>query len=209
MMQAGCCCGCSCPSGTPNPSSVTATITIVDCCGTSHTVVKILSNTVTLNCPACITCPKYQWNPSLSPGGCTGFLCETLGGWKCSNDCSADALAMIDSIGLGTDGSFFIDPENPEVGYCQNWAISLRVTAAIQGEYITPSAIYYDPETYCLICRWGYACSFFVDCDRSEAILCKQASATPLGTYTNCSGQPLDSCTWNDGCMSITSVVIS
>jgi len=210
MAASSCCCGgdCKCPAGTPNPSSVTATITIVDCCGTSHTVTRILSNEVTAPCGTCNICPRYVWYPTVTEGqSCSGFRCETISDWKCSNDCSANALAMIDTISIGTDGSFVIDPNYPELGYCQNWTISFTVTSAIPVENLNPSADYYQGQN-CVSCRWGYGCLFYLDCDRTTVIMCKQGTATPLGTYVSCTGLFLERCGTNEGCMSI-SVVIS
>ena len=209
MMQAGCCCGCSCPAGTPNPSSVTATITIVDCCGGSHTITRVLSSTVLSSCGVCQLCTRYGWNPTVTEGqSCSGLRCETISEWKCSNDCSANALAMIDTISLGTDGSTLIDPNYPEFGYCQNWAISFTVTSAIPVENLNPQANYVFDDQTCVSCRWGFACLFYLDCDRSTVMLCKQGTATPLGTYTACTGLVLEVCGTSSGCMSI-SVVIS
>jgi len=204
MMQAGCCCGCSCPSGTPNPSSVTAKINILDCCGNLHRLTRILTATSS-SCGACGLCVRYGWNPQVTEDqSCSDFVCTGMAGWSCSNNCSADAYGLISSISLGTDGSTFIYPETP-YGYCDNWVISFSVTTVIQND---PNINFQaNINGSCVECRGAYACVIYVDCDRTTVVMCKQGSATPLGTYTTCVDGLGDICGNNSGCMSISVVI--
>lgn len=186
-----CCCKppsveCRCPVDTITPSSVVATIEITDCCGNQTTIQAILAYNK-FTCAACLSCPKYGWNPNVLVGNsCSGFSCESVGQISCSTDCSATGTALMGSITLGTD-TF------SEGGYCTNWIFNTTIESVIANDpNINFQATRFTlddkfPDS-CVICEGAYACMSYQGCDKTTVGLCKHGSKSPIGVYTVCGG---------------------
>jgi len=202
MMMAGCCCGgeCSCPSGTTLPSSVSLTITVTGCQGTTAVVTCVLLLNANAPCVVGVClCQKYSFTANLNTaGGCGGnYACNMPYDYfdTCQNGTPdpGQALIGIAKAAIGTNGIGFDSEEYPA---CDVWF--LRLTLELKGGLTDPTA--QSANGVCGDCRWHYP-AFPCGAPASQKFdmgFWKATGTDPRGTYVSAVGSPIPDSCWVD-----------
>lgn len=198
MAASSCCCGveCTCPVETESPTSVSLTITVTGCQGTTAVVTCVLLLTGDAPCyvGACL-CPKYAFTPNLdTPAGCSGKACNFPYDYFdfCQNGTPdpGQAAIGITKAALGTNGTGY----NAEpYTLCDIWTLYLVLEVKGGLSDLDAQA---SSDGGCQDCHWFYPpfpcvswASFSVPIG-----FWKPTGQDPRGTYVSASGTVLDFC---------------
>ena len=193
-----CCCGdscptgCECPEATTLPSSVLATITFSDCCGTSRTVSTVLALTSSGLCGACLQCTRYEWlaTRTYAPGSsCTSYLCagitfdfdcDPISGEECFH-----TEGQLYQVSLAPDSCTY-DDGTGQFGQCKLWA--LRFAFVVKG-YQALGYLAGNSSNVCLCDYPSGGCQVTGGCAGGLVTVCKaDGQADPRGSYGDCTG---------------------
>lgn len=201
MAASSCCCGveCTCPVETVLPSSVSLTITVNGCEGTTAvlTCVLLLNANAPCQVGVCL-CPKYSFTANLNtPAGCVGnYGCNMP--WDYFDACedAGQALIGITSVGLGTNGTG--QNADPYV-LCDIWTINIRFalragianpTSQSSGSNVCWECYWFNPEAPCVGGPGMH----------TDVMFWKPTGQDPRGTYVSAIGSPLEFCALTPSC---------
>lgn len=189
MAASSCCCGveCTCPVETELPSSVSLTITVTGCQGTTAVVTCVLLLNADAPCQVGVcACPKYAFTANTdTPGGCSGnYACDIPYDYfdYCQNGTPdpGQALIGIAKCALGTNGAgFTVDP----YASCDLWF--LRMTLEVKLGLANPTA--QSATAICNDCHWHNPTSPCINWESTpiEIAFYKPAGQDPRGTYVS------------------------
>lgn len=196
MIQAGCCCGaaCSCPTGTELPSTVSLTLSITGCQGTTAVLQCVLQLNENAPCGVGVClCGTYSFTANLTtPGGCAGnFACDMP--YDVFDTCQyghpGEALIGLSAVGLGTNGRGF---DWGPYEFCDIWVLRFRLSIRFGTDFPAAQSatgecnpcVWHNPELPCMSFSQEFNIVFY-----------KPSGKTPIGTYISTAGSILDSCT--------------
>lgn len=199
MAASSCCCGveCTCPVETVLPSSVSLTLTVTGCQGTTAVVTCVLLLNADAPCQVGVClCPKYAFSGNLNtPAGCSGnYGCSFPYDYfdTCQNGTPdpGQALIGIAKAALGTNGTGFnADPYT----LCDLWM--LRMTLELKAGLTYPSSQGTGSDP-CGDCHWFYPPFPCISWGSTslEIAFYKPSGQDPRGTYVSAFGGPLEFC---------------
>lgn len=197
MAASSCCCGveCTCPVETQAPTSVSLTLTVTGCQGTTAVVTCVLLLNANAPCQVGVClCPKYAFTANLTtPAGCSGnYGCnmpyDTFDTCQNGTPDPGQALIGIAKAALGTNG--FDSEEYPR---CDLWF--MRLTLELKPGLSNASS--QSATDVCNDCHWFNPSAPCIGYSSQTLDLgfWKATGTDPRGTYVSAVGSPIpDSC---------------